>query len=236
MTRFRFLAAALFLIGFIVGDARAQGVYLVFSPGLEYVNPSYESPWQDVISYNPSFSISGGADIGYAWQPRRSTLAIRFFGGIHYNHTMLSADVTSDLPYGEGYIVNKSFHESFGMIVVPVRVEFVYQSRYGRVMPGGYIGIRNSFVGSATGEAELVDGTTYSYDVPVKSWVPAASAGVLVDFLISRYMLIDVRCGYNFAFQSILELPESAPKTDEPGASLKLNGLSLSAGMMIRIR
>jgi hypothetical protein len=205
----------------------AQNVYVLIAPEFAFNTLRYSSPWQGLLDHDRPLSYGGGADLGLHFQSRRSMLAFRLFTGLHYTVTKVSAAVTADLPYGEGYIVNTSFDESYQTITIPLRAEILVQARNSKVIPGFFVGVLVNVSASARETASLVDGSRSENDIPVRSPSFAVTTGAYLDLYVNRYVALDFRAGYAAGLQDMLS---------DKDASMRLNGVVIGAGVAIRIR
>jgi hypothetical protein len=225
-TRIPFLVVTAFALLLSTPRAHAQ-IYTLIGPDMAYSTVTYESPWRDAITHNHPLTIGGGADIGLQWQPRRSMLALRLYSGLRYAVVVVQADVKADQPFGEGFIVNRSFREIYQAVVVPLRAELLLKSPTARIVPGLYAGINAAVLAGAQGKAELVDGTSFEYDIATRAVAVSAAGGALLELVINRMIALDLRVGYAAGLQNLLSGND---------VSLKLSGITAGAGVAIRIR
>lgn len=231
-----FAAASMLLV---FGNLSAQNMYVKVAPQLNIMNLSYSSPWQRLVDFGDKSSWQMGADIGFFYQPRMANFQIRYSAGVYYTFVELHAKIRGDAQLEEGFIITESLKETYQMITVPVKFEYLYTSRYSRLAPGVSVAFNNSFLQSSKGESKRVDGGSDTYDIPAETYIPSVSLAALVDIFISRGFNLELFGGYTYALKNIFKDSESTPlleSFDAGAAKLFLHSFNVGAGVFIRVR
>ena len=220
------LIPAVFLFIAFGTTVYGQGVFLRLTPQYDVLQESYESPWQDYLSFSNNVSYSVGADAGYIIQPRRLAMSVRLCAGLRYQHVKMKAAIADRGLIDSGFVVNSAFEETYEFLSIPVSVELVYASRYSRIAPGASISIINNFVKRSAGESQLVNGGVEAYDIPIQSYIPAISGTLFVDIILSRSISVEVAGGYTHMLRNVLKDTE---------ADLRLHAINIKAGLIVRL-
>lgn len=220
------LIPAVFLFIAFAATAFGQGVFLRLMPEYDLLQESYESPWQNYISFSKNVSYAAGADVGYIIQPRRIAMSVRICAGLRYQYVKMKASISDQGLIDSGFVVNSAFEETYEFLSIPVSVEIVYASRYSRVAPGASISLNNNFVKRSAGESRLVNGGVEAYDIPIQSYIPSVSGTVFIDFILSRSVNVEVAAGYTHMLRNVLKDTE---------ADLRFHAINIKAGLIVQL-
>jgi hypothetical protein len=181
----------------------------------------YQSKWKDAISFTGQNSYGFGLSAGRFFQNKKP-INLAFSVGLEFSNLNLSADVNSAMKLDNHHILNKNFTESYHIISIPIKGAVYFTKLSETIMPSVELSIIPNFPGimKPSGQAEKTDGSTYDYDIEVKSYFSYA-LGISGTMKVSN-MNLGITLSYYGALQPLYENAD---------ANLSLSGIVITAKM-----
>jgi hypothetical protein len=208
--------------------SRSQGWFFRIAPEYNLQDFQYSTPWDKYFEFDSKSSYQFGGDVGYQYGPRSSSLRIRYSVGLQYQFVDLTGKIKDEL-LDEQYVLNSSFSDSYEILSLPLRLEFLLQPR--SYQPLSYaVGLSAAvFINktiNAQSDATMRDGSHRSFDLDTRELLFSGSIGALVDLNLSRNLVFELYGGYHYAFQNLL---------NTEGASFYLNYTEISARLKFNL-